>query len=122
MTNPMRKTSLLLASLCALAAFARAGDAKSGTTITVTGEVIDMVCYVDHGAQGEKHAGCAQKCIKSGLPVGLKGADGSVYLLVGEHEPLNDKLADLAAKTVTVTGKFVERDGVKMIENAAVKS
>src|ERR1700755_220991 len=35
----------------------------------VTGEVVDMMCYVDHNAVGEKHGqSCGAKCIKSGGP------------------------------------------------------
>ncbi len=95
---------------------------ESGGKVTVTGEVLDMACYLDHGAHGEKHAACAAQCIRSGLPVGIKSAaDGTVYLLIGEHEPLNQKLADYAAKTITVTGKLVERDGIKLIENVEIK-
>src|SRR5437660_5697462 len=30
----------------------------------ITGEVVDMMCYVDHNAMGDKHSGCAAKCIK----------------------------------------------------------
>ena len=86
--------------------------------VSVKGEVIDMVCYIDHGASGAKHADCAKKCISSGLPVGLKGEDGKTYLLVGEHKPLNEQLAGMAAKTVTVRGKVASRDGFNMIENA----
>ena len=61
-------------------------------TKKITGEVLDLACYVDHGATGEKHADCAKKCIASGLPVGLKADDGKTYLLIGEHVPLNKEL------------------------------
>ncbi len=94
------------------------GEAKNGSQVTVTGEVLDMACYTDHGAHGAKHADCAKMCIQSGLPVGLKSSDGTVYLLIGEHKPINDKLADYAAKTVTIKGKLVSRDGINLIENA----
>ncbi len=94
--------------------------AKSGTTITVTGEVLDMACYLDHGAHGDKHADCAQKCISSGLPVGLKAANGTIYLLIGEHMPANADLAQYAAKTITVKGKFVSRDGINLLENIEI--
>ena len=90
-------------------------------TKTVKGEVVDMMCYLDHGAKGEKHAGCAKTCIESGGPVGLLTADDQLYLVVGEHKTLNDKLAPLASKTVTIKGKVVERNGVKMIENAEIE-
>jgi hypothetical protein len=119
-----RFASLLAAS----AAFAllplttRAADnAKSGD-VTVTGEVLDMACYLDHGAHGAKHADCANTCISKGLPVGLKSTDGTVYLLIGEHKPINEALADSGGKTVTIKGKLVTRDGINLIENAEVAS
>jgi len=93
----------------------------SGETKKITGEVIDMACYVDHNATGEKHADCAKKCITSGLPVGLKSDDGKTYLLIGEHKPLNGELAQYAAKKITVEGKVISRDGINMIENAVIQ-
>jgi hypothetical protein len=92
----------------------------TGETKKITGEVIDMACYVDHNATGEKHADCAKKCITSGLPVGLKADDGKTYLLIGEHKPLNSELAQYAAKKITVEGKVATRDGIYMIENAVI--
>jgi hypothetical protein len=84
---------------------------------SVTGEVVDLMCYLDHGAKGEKHKSCAEKCIKSGGPVGiLSGED--LYLVIGEHKPINDQLAAKAGQNVTLKGKVVERNGMKMIENA----
>ena len=93
----------------------------AGETKKITGEVVDMACYVDHNATGEKHADCAKKCITSGLPVGLRTDDGKVYLLIGEHKPLNSELAQYAAKKITVEGKIASRDGVNMIENAVIQ-
>jgi len=90
-------------------------------TVIVKGEVLDMACYLDHGAHGEKHAQCAAKCIKSGLPVGIKGEDGKTYLLIGDHKPLNSTLAQYAGKTITVKGKLASRDGINMIENAVIQ-
>ncbi|MEW6365692.1 MAG: hypothetical protein AB1714_13770 [Acidobacteriota bacterium] len=88
--------------------------------VTVTGEVIDLVCYIDHGAVGEKHLSCAKTCIESGLPVGIKGTDGKTYMVVGEHKPINQALAPLAAKTITVRGKLVSRDGFNLLENVEI--
>src|SRR5438309_10071712 len=96
-------------------------ELASGETKKISGEVIDMACYVDHNATGEKHADCAKKCITSGLPVGLKADDGKTYLLIGEHKPLNSELAQYAAKTITVKGKLSLRDGINMIENAEIQ-
>ncbi|MDQ6911532.1 MAG: hypothetical protein M3128_01495 [Verrucomicrobiota bacterium] len=96
-------------------------DLASGETKKITGEVVDMACYVDHNSTGEKHADCAKKCITSGLPVGLKADDGKTYLLIGEHKPLNSELAEYAAKKITVEGKIASRDGINMIENAVIQ-
>ena len=97
-----------------------ATPAATPPVVTVTGEVLDMACYLDHGAHGEKHAGCAKTCIESGLPVGIKSSDGKVYLIIGEHKPLNKELAEHAAKTITIKGKLVSRDGISMIANAEI--
>jgi hypothetical protein len=89
----------------------------AGATKTVTGEVVDMMCYVDHNATGEKHAQCAAKCIKGNGPVGIV-ENGKAYLVVGEHKPMNAELAEYAGKTITLKGKIAERGGIAMIENA----
>jgi hypothetical protein len=86
----------------------------------VTGEVVDMMCYVDHNAVGEKHGqSCGAKCIKSGGPVGIV-SEGKAYLVVGEHKPINDHLAEYCGKNITVKGKLAERGGIAMIENVEV--
>src|SRR5436853_4370095 len=86
----------------------------------ITGEVVDMMCYIDHSAMGEKHGGsCGSTCIKSGGPVGIV-SEGKAYLVVGEHKPINDQLAEYCGKTITVKGKLAERGGVAMIENVEV--
>ncbi len=97
-----------------------AGMSAAGSQVTVKGEIVDIVCYLDHQGMGEKHVECAKTCIISGLPVGLKGEDGKLYLVVGEHKSMNAQLAPLAAKTVTIKGKLVSRDGFNMIENAEI--
>jgi hypothetical protein len=86
----------------------------------VTGEIVDMMCYVDHNAMGEGHGSkCGAKCIKGGGPVGIV-SDGKAYLVVGEHKPMNDELANYAGKTITLKGKMADRGGIAMIENAEI--
>jgi hypothetical protein len=93
-------------------------DGDTAALKEMTGEVVDMMCYVDHNAVGEKHGqSCGAKCIKSGGPVGIV-SDGKAYLVVGEHKPINDRLAEYCGKTVTLKGKMAERGGIAMIENA----
>ena len=91
----------------------------AAATKEVTGEIVDMMCYVDHNAGGDKHAACAAKCIKGGGPVGIT-SEGKTYLVVGDHKPMNDQLAEYAGKTVTLKGKVAEREGITMLENAEI--
>src|SRR5512139_483635 len=93
---------------------------EGGETTTLKGEVIDLMCYLDHGAKGEKHQKCAEKCIQGGGPVGLLSGD-DLYLVVGNHEPANDKLAPKAGQTVTLKGKVATRNGMKMLQNAELQ-
>jgi len=114
--------TLALGASLALPTLSLGAEAKdSGKTETIKGEVVDLMCYLDHGAKGEKHKGCAEKCIKGGGPVGLLTADDKLYLVVGDHAPMNEQLAPKAAQTVTLKGKVVERNGVKMIANAELQ-
>ena len=95
-------------------------DLSAGAEKTVTGEIVDMMCYVDHNAVGESHGqSCGAKCIKNGGPVGIV-SDGKAYLVVGEHKPMNDQLAEYCGKTVTLKGKLADRGGIVMLENAEV--
>src|SRR5436305_5852477 len=96
------------------------GKSDAAGEKTVTGEIVDMMCYVDHNAVGEEHGkSCGAKCIKSGGPVGIV-SDGKAYLVVGEHKPINDQLAEYCGKSITVKGKLAERGGIAMIENAEI--
>lgn len=114
--------SALLVGVSAMLAFPAinllAADNDAGGEKTIKGEVVDLMCYLDHGAKGENHKQCASKCIRSGGPVGLLTSDDQVYLVIGEHKPINEELANKAAQKVTLKGKVVERSGMKMIENA----
>src|SRR2546430_12971327 len=78
--------------------------ADAATSKEVTGEVVSMMCSVDHNAVGEKHGqSCGAKGIKSGGPAGsVRG--GKAYLAIGNHKPMNDQLAEYCGKTITLKG------------------
>lgn len=85
--------------------------------ILVTGEVLDMTCYIASNLSGPDHAKCARDCIRSGLPAGLKAQDGKVYLLTGgPGHSINAEVADYAAKTVTIKGRQTVRDGFAQLQ------
>ena len=88
----------------------------SGKVTTITGEVVDVSCYLQLGKRGEAHIPCGSKCIEHGQPIGLLDSDDKLYILFAEeHHPRRDGKVDLKktfapllAKTVTVTGMMTE--------------
>ena len=87
-------------------------------SITVQGEIVDLGCYLGHGALGQGHKSCADKCIAGGMPFGILTADGKLYLLTMSHEnadPYN-AVKKLAAEQVSITGPILEKNGMKAIE------
>jgi len=102
------------------------GDEQGSAAATeqsLTGEVVDITCYLSEGENGigKGHASCARKCIKNGLPVAIR-AGGQLYIAsMASHEPANATLAEFAAQTVTVYGQIVERDGLKFISVTSVE-
>jgi hypothetical protein len=62
-----------------------------GKTVKVTGEIIDLSCYLQLGKHGDKHKSCGTKCLQAGQPIGLLAKDGAVYMLMPEeHDPRRD--------------------------------
>jgi hypothetical protein len=88
-----------------------------GKATTVTGEVVDLSCYLTHGAKGESHAKCATACINKGLPMGILTKDGKLFVVLEDHAKADayQQLKKFAAKTVTVTGVIVSRNGISGI-------
>ena len=96
---------------------------EQGKTMTISGEVIDTVCYATSAGKrkGEGHASCAEKCIKGGLPVGILDGE-TVYLVVTKsHKLANQDLLPHAAKKVSVTGKVYRFKGLNMIKMESFK-
>jgi hypothetical protein len=62
----------------------RHSSVSGAQEIVVTGEVLDMTCYIAFNLSGPDHAECARVCIRNGLPAGIKAQDGKVYLLIAE--------------------------------------
>ncbi|MGC8722865.1 MAG: hypothetical protein ACP5VF_03215 [Acidobacteriota bacterium] len=120
----MTLLALAVMSFLGSAAFA-AGSMKMNkeASVTVKGEILDMACYLGHGAMGMKHQQCALMCLKGGQPMGLRTADGKVYLLVASHTDSKpfEEAKGFAADQVEVTGPLFQRDGISAIEVDTVK-
>ena len=119
----MRKRVLGLAAIAALGLSlpARAqehGGAPAGRPVTITGTVVDVSCLVSMGATGEQHRQCAQTCADGGLPLAILGSDGNVYmpLAAAPGQGTNASLREHAEHRVRVTGRVMERNGVRGIK------
>lgn len=90
---------------------------------TLTGEVVDVFCYLSHGKEGlgAGHAGCAKKCIENGLPVAIKVGDQLYLATMANHEPANKALVAFAGQQVTVHGTVLEKDGQHLISITSVE-
>ena len=90
--------------------------AKPGKTITVTGEVLDMDCYMNEGAHGKEHQSCAVMCLNNGAPVGLLTDDGKVYFLTANEAKgmtkFYDNVRGWGGDKVKITGTVQVRSGV----------
>src|ERR1700730_3381475 len=85
--------------------------------ILVTGEVLDMTCYIASNSSGPDHGESARVCIRHGAPGGIEAQDGKVYLLSSEPgQSVNAELADYAAKIVTIKGRQTVRDGFAQLQ------
>jgi hypothetical protein len=117
--------ALVALTLVAVNAMAAEQPAKAAAKkMALKGEIVDLGCYLGHGARGADHKACATKCIAGGMPFGLLTAEGKLYLLTMNHDnpdPFN-KCKDLAAETVVVTGTVMQRNGVMAVDVADVKS
>jgi hypothetical protein len=115
--------SSLIAGLALAAAFGVRAPATAADS--VTGEVVDLSCYIPHPdtGKGAGHRKCAETCAKKGLPMGILTDDKQVYLLLEDHENPKAYSAakDKAAEKITVEGQKVTQGGVQGIVVGGVK-
>ena len=117
------KSKLLGLALMALASPAAAAD--EGKRIQVTGEIMDTWCYFSgvmggpDAVVGTAHHTCALWCSAGGIPVGLLGEDGTVYMVLkiedDDGSASGDTQLRLASHTVTADGMLYERDGLNYL-------
>ena len=114
------KTLLVLGMLSVVSA-----GSVAGATDTVTGEVVDLTCYMANPetSHGPGHRKCAETCAKKGLPMGILTEDKQLFLLLQDHanpKAYADALSK-PAETVTVQGRKVTHGGLSGIVVETVK-
>lgn len=115
---------------------APAGNASAGKknkVITVSGEILDLSCYLARGLAGPLHADCARQCLRAGVPMGLITADSTLYLLTQNHgramapggyagtPDMYAQCREWAALKVEVNGASGFRAGVRVLEVTRAK-
>jgi hypothetical protein len=87
----------------------------------ITGEVVDVSCYLQLGKHGTAHAVCAAACVLHGQPIGLLTPNHTLYILFPEeHHARRDGNAEimsvfipLMGQTVTLTGTATNVRGTR---------
>jgi hypothetical protein len=106
---------LLLAGLSAPAV------AATPQRVQVSGEIIDTWCYITEimFPEGSAHHQCAVWCAAGGIPVGVLGDDGEVYMVlkIGDDTSnvANPAILEIQTHKVTVDGELHRRDGINYL-------
>ena len=113
----------LLGSALAVALFAVPLSAQEmqhaqGDKMTLTGQVIDVNCFVTHGAQGASHKACATACANKGVGLAILSSDGTIYMPVSTKpgDPQNPRLVPFLEGKVKITGTHRMQNGLHTIE------
>jgi hypothetical protein len=114
--------SLGAVAMLLLVAVTAIGQPK-GPSMTVTGEVVDLWCYLEGGDHGPSHRECSTACAKAGNPIGLVDAKGNIFVTAGieDHQPARDVLLVKMNQQVTATGTLVKKGGTQMLYVKSVK-
>ena len=90
---------------------------EGGKTVQITGQVVDIACFVGHNSSGAQHAKCAEACARAGNPLAIYDeAAKALYLPVSlDHKNPNAKLMNFIEKKVWVSGTMMEKAGLKGI-------
>ena len=120
----MKTTLKVLTAVAVLGSLPLTMSAQpKGERVTVSGEVVDMWCYLEGGDRGPAKKACATACAKAGNPIGILDSAGNLYVAAGlkDHQPAQSLLIGKMSDNVTVTGTVVKKGGVQMIYIDTVK-
>jgi len=123
--------TVLLTALIALAPLG-ANAATEGKRVSLKGELIDTWCYFSgvmggpDAVVGSAHHTCALWCAAGGIPVGMLGDDGEVYMILklpeDDQSAGGDTFVELTNDTIEADGMMYERDGLKYLVVSEVTS
>ena len=115
----------ILAAIGVALASAAPGMAAEGERIQIRGEIIDTWCYFSgvmggpDSVTGSAHHTCALWCSAGGIPVGLLGEDGEVYMVLkignDDQSASGDTQLRLASHEIVADGMLYKRDGLNYL-------
>jgi hypothetical protein len=91
---------------------------------TISGEVVDVGCYLKDGAKGADHQACAEACAKAGSALGILTDKGKLYVSIMPDDHAagpNAKLMDHIGHKVDATGIVRTKGGIQGIMVKDVK-
>jgi hypothetical protein len=109
----MKKNQRLLAGIAMSVSFLALAQER-GSSVKLTGWVIDSACAYTKGLDKPIGVACAKACAKNGSPLVILTDDGTIYVPIDSATPSasqNPKLLPFAGERVTVTGKDYARNG-----------
>ena len=89
-------------------------DSKEGPKEKMTllsGEFVELGCYVNHDSMGGEHTDCAEKCARAGAPIALKeDGTGKLYVVITDGHFINpaEPAFGKIGMPVKVTGKVMK--------------
>ena len=117
----VRSRAAFAAAMLMVVLVVPATQAGAMKRVQVTGEVIDSWCYLSEimYALGTAHHQCALWCAAGGIPVGILGEDGQVYVVLklGDDSAsvANPVIMEIQTHKITVDANLIERDGINYL-------
>lgn len=125
-TKKTLAAAVLMIAVLTAYQFSGIAETKAGgyPTETISGEVIDVSCYLGNGEEGRgpDHKDCAIMCAKAGSALAILTEGGVIYFPVSPMGKNNNgKLLDYAGDNVEVTGNVVSQSGINGIRIESIK-
>lgn len=122
----IRKSLGLIAAMLLLISVSVAHEgtpSASAKAVTMTGQIVDPACLINHNSSGPGHQGCAMACAKAGINMAFYNeADHQLYMIFPNgHSNPNDKVMDYLEKRVEITGIVHKSHGYQGVEIQSLK-
>ena len=117
----MRTMALTALAAVMLSTLGQGPAQAAAQRVQVTGEVIDSWCYLTEimYPEGSAHHQCAVWCAAGGVPVGIKGDDDKVYMVLKLGDDAtsvaNPGVLEIQSHKVKVDGDLYVRDGMNYL-------